>query len=31
MRLHNVRHLPVTEDGKLAGIVSMRDLLAGTL
>jgi len=31
MRLNNVRHLPVTEDGRLVGIVSMRDLFAGTL
>jgi len=28
MRVNNVRHLPVTEDGRLVGIVSMRDLLA---
>jgi len=31
MRLHNVRHLPVTDEGRLVGIVSMRDLLAGAL
>ena len=29
MRLNNVRHLPVTEAGRLVGIVSMRDLLDG--
>ena len=31
MRVHSVRHLPVTEDGRLVGIVSVRDLLAATL
>jgi CBS domain-containing protein len=31
MRVNNVRHLPVTEDGRLVGIVSMRDLLARAL
>jgi len=31
MRVNEVRHLPVTEDGRLVGIVSMRDLLAGAL
>ena len=24
---HSVRHLPITEDGRAVGIVSMRDLL----
>ncbi len=26
MRLHNIRHLPVVEDDKLIGMVSLRDL-----
>ena len=26
MKLHNIRHLPVVEDDKLIGIVSLRDL-----
>ena len=31
MREANVRHLPVTEDGVVVGVVSIRDLLAATL
>jgi signal-transduction protein with cAMP-binding, CBS, and nucleotidyltransferase domain len=31
MRDANVRHLPVTDDGRVVGIVSIRDLLVGTL
>jgi signal-transduction protein with cAMP-binding, CBS, and nucleotidyltransferase domain len=31
MRDAGVRHLTVTEDGRLVGIVSIRDLLVGTL
>ena len=31
MRDANVRHLPVTEDGRVVGIVSIRDLLVGSL
>jgi len=27
MRLHEIRHVPVRQDGQLAGIVSMRDVL----
>jgi CBS domain-containing protein len=29
MRAHNVRHLPVARDGKVVGVVSIRDLLMG--
>jgi signal-transduction protein with cAMP-binding, CBS, and nucleotidyltransferase domain len=31
MRDANVRHLPVTEDGRVVGIVSIRDLLVGAM
>jgi CBS domain-containing protein len=31
MRLGRIRHLPVLKDGRLAGIVSQRDLLAHSL
>ena len=31
MRDANVRHLPVTADGRVVGIVSIRDLLVGKL
>jgi CBS domain-containing protein len=31
MREANVRHLPVTEDGVVVGVVSIRDLLAAAL
>ena len=29
MRAHDVRHLTVTRDGRLVGVVSIRDLLVG--
>ena len=29
MRSHNVRHLPVSREGKVVGVVSIRDLLVG--
>ena len=28
MTLHDFRHLPLTRDGELAGIISLRDFLA---
>ncbi|MFQ5418258.1 MAG: CBS domain-containing protein [Myxococcota bacterium] len=31
MRLGQIRHLPVVEDGRLVGVVSSRDLLASSL
>jgi signal-transduction protein with cAMP-binding, CBS, and nucleotidyltransferase domain len=31
MRDANVRHLPVTDDGRVVGIVSIRDLLVGAM
>jgi CBS domain-containing protein len=30
MRVHNVRHLPVLRDGRVVGVVSIRDLLVGS-
>ena len=29
MRVHNVRHLPVLSEGRVVGVVSIRDLLVG--
>ena len=29
MRVHNVRHLPVLREGRVVGVVSIRDLLVG--
>ena len=31
MREHGVRHLPVSEEGRLVGVVSVRDLLAASM
>ena len=31
MMQHHIRHLPVVDDGKLVGIVSMRDVVAAAL